>query len=272
MASCQQQRDRNGILSERAMADVLYDYQVALALATEDAKEGNLAELEYRYTHAVFRKHNIDQGVFDLSLAHYARDPKSMLALTEKVSKRLTEEGMKDQRFNDGAGEFVKGDTTIVWENRDGFVLTANGNNRRDIDIPIKKYIECDRMLFGFEANWIYSEGGRSKSGGIVMKLTFDNDSTSVVTGQMRQYDKSQGLSVQVPKGRKVKAVKAYVIQNAFWENYAQLLSISNLSIWAIKQKNNDTLPKESAKPAEQQELPGAVPGNPKLNPATANQ
>lgn len=270
LASCeQQQRDRNGILSERAMADVLYDYQIALALAGEDVSQpGELAELEYRYTQAVFRKHKIDQNTFDLSLAHYARDPKSMLALTEKVSKRLTEEEKKSQQFNDDAGGVLKGDTTILWENRDGFVLTANGNNRREIDIPLKKSVLCDRLLFGFEADWIYSEGGRSKSGGIVLQVKFDNDSVAVQAGQMRQFDKSQGLSVQVPKGRKVKSVKAYVVQSAFWENFTQLLSVRNLSVWAIKTKDNDKQQSQPSKPVEAPELPGAVPGNPKQRPA----
>lgn len=233
MFSCEQQRDRNGILSERVMVDVLYDYQLAMSLATENAEPGQLAELEYRYAAAVFHKHQITEDEFNLSIAHYVRDPKAMLAITEKVSERLTGEAKQAQAAMVGVNEDgTRTDTTVVWQDRTGFVLTANGNNRHSISIPGHSVKPCERLLFGFKSKWIYREGG--KSGGVVMSVTFDNDSVGCVSDIVREFSNSQGISITVPKGRKIKHVDIQLYQSARWQKYPQVMSVNDLSLWGI--------------------------------------
>ena len=79
------------------MADVLYDYQLAVAMADEDGDLRKMAEKEYLYTQAVYRKYGITESQFNLSIAHYARNPKTLLAITEVVSKRYAEEIDEEQ-------------------------------------------------------------------------------------------------------------------------------------------------------------------------------
>lgn len=218
------------------MADVLYDYQLAVALSSELPAEGSLAEQEYKYTHAVFAKHKITEDEFNLSIAHYARDPKAMLEITNKVSERLTKEVQQSQddvarqeqeRFSSQT------DTIVVWENRSGTILTANGRNTYEQHISGKSIPKCDRLLLGFSASWVYREG--VKNGNVMMMVTFDNDSISITTDNIREYDRSQGVSVKVPKGRKVKDVKVQFYQTAWWKKYPQIISLTDLSLWCIK-------------------------------------
>lgn len=244
VAACQQDRDRNGILSERAMIDVLYDYQLAIALASETSTDepGSVAEKEMKYTEAVFRKYKLTEDEFDLSFAHYARDPKQMMAITDAVSKRFNEEMEKSAAETRGAGAGRGSDTIVVWNNRRGTLLSANGTNHCEIDIPKQALAKAKndgksnlRILFGFQSSWVYREG--QKAGGIVMNVTFDNDSTAVQSETIREFGRSQGVGVNVPEGRSVRAVKIHLYQSARWERYPQLLSLSNLSLWAIRTK-----------------------------------
>lgn len=214
------------------MVDVLYDYQLALSLANENAKDGNLAELEYRYTQAVFRKHKIKSDEFDLSLAHYARNSKQMLDITNKVSKRLSDdvENSKDMHTTPNG---VKTDTTVIWENRKGILLTANGRNHHMISLDGSQVIKCDRLMFGFKSSWLSQEG--NKTGCVILSVKFDNDSTASRNDMIRQYDKSQGVSITIPEGRKVKDVKVYLHQSGRWFRNPQVLSISDLALWGIR-------------------------------------
>lgn len=252
------------------MVDVLYDYQLAMALASENVQDGGkLAELEYQYTQAVFKKHGITDEEFRLSMAHYARNPKDMLAITEKVSQRITGDSKTtEQADNDNV--FEKRDTLVLWENRQGLALTSNSNNHYEIDVPAKSLKECNRLLFGFNTKWIYREG--AKFGVCMLYVTFDNDSTATVTETIREFSKSQAISINIPQGRKAIKAKATIYQSAFWQKYPQVLSLSDLALWGIKTTKNE--PKEPAKPAEGTDkapnLPGKEPVNPKLQADTS--
>lgn len=289
LAACEEkQRDRNGVLSEKAMVDVLYDYQLAMALASENAHDGNLAELEYRYAQGVFKKHKISEGTFRISVAHYARDPKQMLAITNKVSERLTGE-IKESAGKSGDGRFdgMRTDTIVLWENRNGCVLTANYNNHVSYNIPAGSLKPCERLLLGFEPMWIYREG--AKSGGVIFTVKFDNDSVANRSETLREYGQSQGVSIDVPEGRHVKSVNVSIYQSARWQKYPQVLSLTNFSLWGIKTTKPDETPQptdstsansttansatpNSATPnsaSAERPVPGAAPANRSLAPDT---
>lgn len=233
---CQQQRDRNGILSERAMVDVLYDYQLALALAAEDTDEGKLAETEYRYTQAVFRKHQITDQEFQLSIAHYARDPRMMLDITKSVTKRFEEQG-EQYAQNVATEEGAKHDTVVLYRRMGGVVLTANGHNRHSVSINVPKNINSDHLLVSYRARWIYREG--VKAGTLIITTEYDNDSTARRVEPVREYGLSQGVSLLVPQGRRITTVKLDFIQGARWAKFQQVLSLDNIALRAIVAKKS---------------------------------
>lgn len=227
------------------MVDVLYDYQIAMALAAEDAKSGELAEVEYRYTQAVFKKHDITDEEFKLSVAHFARNPKELLAITDKVNERITGESAKTE-VDKSQSSSLSRDTLVLWENRRGVVLTSSSNNRYECNIPASALKPCDRLIFGFTTKWFYREG--TKFGTVSLTATFDNDSTAVVNESLREFATSQAVSINVPQGRSLRKVKAVIYQSAIWQKTPQVLALSDLALWGIKTTND--VPKEPARPS----------------------
>lgn len=250
--ACQQQRDRNGILSERAMVDVLYDYQLALALAAEEAEQGKQAETEYRYTQAVLRKHQITDQEFQLSIAHYARDPKTMLDITKRVTKRFEEQGGTMGDAGSTAEDGIAHDTLILYRNIGGIVLTANGHNRHSVSISVPQNVETGRLVISFVARWIYREG--VKSGGVLVTTQFDNDSTACIQEGIREYGFTQGITIPVPPGRRAKTVTLDFVQNAQWSKTQQVLALDDVALRAIvaaRPKQAAPAPTKSNEPAQ---------------------
>lgn len=243
LIACQdQQRERNGILSESTMVDVLYDYQLAIALASEDAQDGNLADVEYRYTQGVMKKYGITDDEYNISLAHYAREPKQMLAITEKVSKRFAKEFEENGTIPGGELPLTSNDTTVIWKNSRGTILSANHNNHLHYSIPIQNAVSCNRAVFSFHTNWIYRQN--QKCGGVLITAVFDNDSTTTYNETIRDFTSKQDFSIPVPQERKLKNLEFHIYQSARWQKEPQLLGISNLSLFAVSTKKS----KQSAK------------------------
>lgn len=243
--ACEQQRDRNGILSERAMVDVLYDYQLALALASEQTAEGKLAETEYRYTQAVFRKHMITDQEFQLSLAHYARDPKTMLDITKRVTRRFEEQGGISGTNDPFASAGIAQDTVVLYRNAGGVVLSANGHTSHSVNIPVGSNLNADRLVVSFLARWICREG--IKSGAVLITANFDNDSIAQRSESIREYGYTQGITIAVPDGRRVKNVTIDFVQSAQWSKNQQVLAIDDIALRAIVAQK----PAASPAPAE---------------------
>lgn len=231
--ACQKQRDRNGILSERAMVDVLYDYQLAMALAAEDTPEGKLAETEYRYTQAVFRKHSITDQEFQLSVAHYARDPKTMLDITKRVTRRFEEQGDLAAAIPTPDGQ--QHDTLVLYRNTGGAVLTANGHNRHTTTIAIPSKPTIDQLLVSFRSRWISREG--LKSATVLVTTTFDNDSTARRVEAVREYGTSQGITVPVPPGRKAQTLTLHFLLAAPYSKVQNVVALDDVALRAITTK-----------------------------------
>lgn len=241
LAACEKQFDRNGILSERAMVDVLYDYQLALSLSGEAGGTEKMAETEYRYTQAVFAKHGITEDVFNLSVAHYARDPKQMLSITKKVSERYAQEVQSQENAaqQDRNEQFAaQSDTVVIWENRHGIFLSADGNNHYRYEFSAKQIPrKSDMLMFAYRPSWIYKEG--SRQGTVLMTVNYDNDSTDVRVESIRDFNQNQGTRVALAEGRKVKSVFVDVYQGAMWKDYPQVLHLYDLALWSIYRGKN---------------------------------
>lgn len=233
---CQQQRDRNGILSERAMVDVLYDYQMAMALAAEETEQGKLAETEYRYTQAVLRKHMLTDQEFQLSIAHYARDPKMMLDITKRVTKRFEEQTDFAATGADGDSFTYSADTVLLYRNMGSILLTANGHNRASIEVPVSQKVKADRIFVSFISRWLSQEP--VKNGSVIITTQFDNDSTARRAEAIREYNRTQGISVPVPDGRHVKTITVDFLQSGRWSKLEQVLSLDDVALRAIVAKN----------------------------------
>lgn len=241
VASCTQKRGRNGVLTEDAMAEVLHDYNIANGLANEMASSDSAAIMQYKYTQAVFAKHGITAEEFEMSMAHYARDPKVMAKLSKEVEERLNKEIEAEQEasLQERHEKFAQQtDTISAWENRKGLILSANGNNVYTHVVKGKDLKGGMRLIFSLKTNWVYKEGNRL--GVMAMTLTYDNDSTEMHTQVIRESGRPQNVLVIVPEGRKVKDVTLKVVQCARWRKDPQYLSLYDMVLWSIKQNKND--------------------------------
>lgn len=238
VASCAKKRGRNGVLSEKAMADVLYDYNIANGLASNIASGDSAAIMQYKYTQAVFAKHGITAAEFEMSMAHYARDPKTLAALSKDVEERLNKEIEEDQRIQEterNENFAQQTDTISAWENRKGVLLSANGNNEYTHVVRGKDLQGGNRLIFSVRSNWVYKEGGRV--GVMVMSLTYDNDSVDIHTEVIRDSSRPHSVFVTVPEKRKVKEARLQVVQSAGWKKEPQYLSLRDMVLWSIKTK-----------------------------------
>lgn len=240
-ASCNKTRGRNGVLSEKAMADVLYDYNIANGLASEISSSDSSAILQYKYTQAVFAKHGITAEEFEMSMAHYARDPKSLASLSKSVEERLNKEIEDEQEAIDAERQekfAQQNDTISAWENRDGAMLCATGTNKFCHVVKGKDLKGGNRLIFSVKTSWVYKESNRL--GVMVLALTYDNDSTEIHTEVIRESNRPQNIFVNVPEKRKVKEARLEVIQSAGWKKEPQYLSLRDMVLWSIKTKKND--------------------------------
>ena len=89
LVSCSKVPD--GILSEKEMKAVLIDMQLAEAMISTDSKKySDDAEKEALYQ-SVFRKHKIEQAVYDSSLVWYGRNLDVYMQVYDLVLAELNE-------------------------------------------------------------------------------------------------------------------------------------------------------------------------------------
>lgn len=239
--SCSKTRGRNGVLSEKTLAEVLYDYHLANGLASQVATGDSVAILQYKYSQAVLAKHGLTVDEFDMTMAHYARDPKAMAKLAKGIEKRFNEEIEAEQEANDAIRKekfAQQTDTISAWENRKGAILSANGNNIFTHTVKGKDLKGGNRIVFSAKTNWLYKESNRV--GVMSVKITYDNDSTELHTEVIREGRKAQNVFVILPEERKVKDIRLQVIQCAGWRKEPQMLSLKDMVLWSIKTKKND--------------------------------
>lgn len=120
-----------GVMSERKMENVLYDYHLAQGMAeTIPYEEGRSVEqMRYEYQQAVFRKHGITEAEFDTSLVYYCSDLTRMTRIYSRLNDRLQREadalGVATGPKDIYAGLSDVGDTANVWRERQFFVIKS---------------------------------------------------------------------------------------------------------------------------------------------------
>lgn len=235
------------------MVDVLYDYQLAVAMADVGGDFQKMAEKEYLYTQAIYRKYGITESQFNLSIAHYARNPKTFLAITEEVSRRYTDEIAEEQAQSiaDYRPSF-RTDTIVIWKSPHTVALSGSGQNRMKVEIPCGNVKRGDRLLVGFRPTWIYREG--AKQGYVQVAVTYANDSTVLSGIEIREYSGTIGASVYLSDFYDVRSITLYIYQDARWQPYPQWLCLQNFGVWSIRTgKIQETEKTKKTKKDEQQ-------------------
>ncbi len=198
------------VLSKGKMADILYDYHVALSMA--HSADGGDTGQSITYREAVLRKHDVTSAEFDSSMVYYMRHTELLEDVYKELGDRLNNE-IVALGGNADASQFdnlsATGDTANVWNLAPAMVLSATKPfNAVSFDIPVDTaFHKGDCLMLDFDTQFIFQDGMR---GGVaLLAVQFKNDS---IAQQVTQISNSQHCSIQVADNDNlgIKSVKGY--------------------------------------------------------------
>ena len=213
-----------GIPSERQMENILYDYQLAQALA--GARSDSVAYYERYYVGLVLEKYGLTARQFDEAVAYYSGRAEVLGKIYNRINERLAEAAPSGGTTENAYAKMLnaKGDTLNLWHERDTYVLSATGQNRMEFSIPVDTAVQAgDRLLFEFTPRWLYREG--QKEATICMALHYKGDSVAVVTNQIYSSAR-QGVTLHVDD-KPLERITGFVYQQASWSSSPKLLVIT---------------------------------------------
>lgn len=200
-------------LKPSEMADILFDYHLAEGMQNVLQNNDSIAMRAYELS--ILNKYGVSKADFDSSLVYYTRHT----AMLEKVYDDVTERLNRESSLYGGAqiglnGEFVNSaDTTNVWQSSPSCILSPYaGVNRLSFEIKAdSSYHEGDKLMFDFDAQFIYQDGMRDALA--VLAVTYANDSVEVVNSTVSS---STHFHLQINNtGRlKIKSVRGFLLHN----------------------------------------------------------
>ena len=180
------------VLSKGKMADILYDYHVALSMA--HTADGGDTGQSITYREAVLRKHDVTSAEFDSSMVYYMRHTELLEDVYKELGDRLNNE-IVALGGNADASQFDNLSATKPF-------------NAVSFDIPVDTaFHKGDRLMLDFDTQFIFQDGMR---GGVaLLAVQFKNDS---IAQQVTQISNSQHCSIQVADNDNlgIKSVKGY--------------------------------------------------------------
>lgn len=199
-SACKNSRP-SGVLSESKMANLLYDYHVALALGQSNSDS---ADIDTRlYTDAVLRKYDLTQADFDRSMEYYSRHSDALLAVYRRVNARF---GTME---NAGGAAVPGSDGVNHWRGASGYLLSSAANNRMTFSQPADTAFHAgDQLTWSFESHWVGREGERTAFA--VLYVRYVGDSIATYSAPVLG-DGHQQLSLTLAS-RAVKQIDGFVL------------------------------------------------------------
>ncbi len=231
------------------MADILYDYYISKALATQgDSTEYN----RNLYYLDVLRKHSVTESEFDSSLVYYYSHAERLAKIYETVSKRMQNEATRLGASVGEAGLFANltstGDTANIWkESTCAFLVPAPPYNRIDFSIKADStFRRGDSFVFNMTANFMFQSG--TKDGIVCAKVSYTGDSTAVFYANVNV----SGLSrLQIPANddADIKEIDGFIYlgQGSDDSFTRKMLFIDGIQLIRFHRKKDDTAQPDSA-------------------------
>ena len=158
LVGCKVERPKD-VLPPSKMEEVLYDYHLAQVMGSEMTGENTYKR--GLYVDYVFAKHHITREQLDSSLVWYARNPKDLSTIYERLGGRIERE-MEDIKQRQAMvlsrhAQPVEGDSADLWYESRHFILTPSPiDNYRSVSIPFDgNFHKCDTIRWTFETMFI---------------------------------------------------------------------------------------------------------------------
>lgn len=154
LVGCRVERPKE-ILSPSQMEEVLYDFHLAQVMGSD--LNGEEAYKRSLYLEYVYEKHHITGAQLDSSLVWYARYPKNLATIYDRLAKRADAEmEMVRQKQIDAESRGpkpVEGDSADVWYDRRLVMLASSPlSNRASYVIPTDTNFHlCDTLVWTFD-------------------------------------------------------------------------------------------------------------------------
>ncbi len=236
------------------LEDILYDYHVAQAMASE-TRSGGSSEAGFNrnaYFLAVLKKHQVTEAVFDSSLVYYYSHAEDLKGIYQNVKERLNDEA---KALGASVGDLNKysvysstGDTANVWQNETDVLLTPKPTQNR-YDIYVKadtSYYKGDTFMFQFMSDFLYQSGSRDAIVCVVAKYVGDS-----ITQTVNHISTTGQSQVRIPQNKEgtLKELRGFIyLNNNDRDNEVRkMLFISQIQLIRFHQKETKDEPKNNA-------------------------
>lgn len=250
-----------GVITPGKMEDILYDYHIAIAMATQP-QMGTQEDRDFNevmYLHAALKKHGVTEAEFDSSLVYYYGHVDRFAEIYGDVVKRLSEEAVSIGASVGEIGQITTfsttGDTANVWNDATSLLLLPRaGYNRVSFELKADTtYKKGDSFQFNIVSSWMYKSG--MKDALVYMAVRYDNDSISTHSVHCTV---SGNLNLRVPRvdEHSVKEIRTFIyLAPSGEDDSSNLLFIDQIQLIRFhhhgeEQQNNATPPATQAEPA----------------------
>ncbi len=234
------------VLSMSKMEDVLYDYHLAQAIASQ-APADSVDFYTRLYQSAVFDKYHITKADFDHSMEWYERHTTSFQKiydhLTERYGGKVNDDDYPDF-INRSDALMAGGDTLQLWKGPSQTMLSSSGRNYFVYEQKVDTALQADDVLqWRFNVDWFYREGEHRA----VVLMTIHYEGDSIATQQQFVYGSGSELVTCRIAHRKVTRVECMMYQCAPWADRARIISLTQIRLYRMRHKKE----KEEKKPSD---------------------
>ena len=204
-----------GVLTERRLERVLYDYHKAQGMADVGVVEGRNSEiLRYELEEAVFRKHKITRAEFDSSMNYYCSNLERLNRVYKHLNRRFKRESEAFGDVEQSGAAFTslsaEGDTANVWGGASIIVVTnVPGNNLISWRQPCDStWRNDDDIMWRFDSKYLSRMGTTEMFADLV--VTYTNDSIRAALRRVRS-DHTTELRMGTPKGWTPRSISGHL-------------------------------------------------------------
>lgn len=232
-------RRPNMVLSNKKMADVLFDYHLATSMmknrnvATDDEKQ---AYMDY-----VFRKHGITEEQFDSSLAWFAKNPNDLMSAYDIVYGRI-DAVKKDLTERVAERDYVatarmRGDTVDIWPERKSIRLTGRPfENLITFNISTDEFYQnTDSIEWSMDYHFLNGLPDSSRAAVMMLQLWYDKDSV-ISTHRTVMEDGPQIMALQSNALGAFKSVQGFIYYPK--QDSTKSLLVNNISMMRLHLKH----------------------------------
>lgn len=228
------------------MEDLLIDYHIAQAMATQNSKKDEDRYFnETLYFAAVLEKHGYTKAEFDTSLTYYYTRADRFSEMYKRVVKRLNERalglGASEGELTRFSKLSLNNDTIDVWGGRlSAMLLPYPPYNRLDFEQKADtSFRKGDSFIFIVQNDFVYQSGSHPAQACIVMR--YDNDSIvtralSISTSGMNQ------VRIPMIEDRKVKDIRAFIYLTPEKEvsSTLKMMVVKNIQLIKMRKKEKE--------------------------------